>query len=121
MKFLTVIFSSIVFSAMSFAQPSTANSPRALVHLLDYLAQDYSGAVQGGKVISKSEYQEQLEFSETAENMAKNLSEIATDKSILQNLSALRTLIANRSSDSQVAKLAQATKTKVISLTHLAV
>jgi high-affinity iron transporter len=44
----------------------TASSPAFVVHLLDYLAQDYRGAVSGGKVISASEYQEQVEFSRSA-------------------------------------------------------
>ena len=39
-------------------------NPAIVVHLLDYLAKDYSGAVRNGKVLSKSEYQEQVEFSE---------------------------------------------------------
>src|SRR5207245_2076690 len=49
---------------------SSAKSPRLLVHLLDYVAQDYGGAVANGRVTSENEYREQLEFSRNALEMS---------------------------------------------------
>ena len=49
---------------------STAPSPRIIVHLLDYVATDYRGAVQDGKIISTFEYKEQLEFAKLLEQSA---------------------------------------------------
>ncbi len=40
---------------------------RLIIHLTDYLANDYSGAIsEEGKVLSEGEYAEQIEFSQTA-------------------------------------------------------
>ena len=36
------------------------SSPRLLVHLLDYLAKDYPGAVSLGRVLDEGEYREQV-------------------------------------------------------------
>ncbi|NDD04162.1 MAG: hypothetical protein EB078_04600, partial [Proteobacteria bacterium] len=39
------------------------SAPRMVVHMLNYIAKDYSGAVgPDGKVLSEFEYQEQKEF-----------------------------------------------------------
>ena len=45
---------------------NTGEPSRVLVHTLNYLSQDYSGAVQGGQIISQSEFKEMNEFAETA-------------------------------------------------------
>jgi hypothetical protein len=42
------------------AQASAEHTPRFLVHLLDYLAKDYGGAVANGKITSQGEYDEQI-------------------------------------------------------------
>ena len=47
---------------------SSEQSPRFAIHLLDYLAHDYGGSVENGKVISPSEYAEQKEFLEDKNN-----------------------------------------------------
>ncbi len=61
----------ILSLALLFAcAPAVAAAPSADVQttwqLLDYLAVDYGGAVQAGKVVSASEYAEMREFSASA-------------------------------------------------------
>ncbi len=53
----------VLFSLIISINVFAANKENALaVHLLSYLAQDYGEAVNNGKVISKEEYQEQVDF-----------------------------------------------------------
>jgi len=80
------------------AQPvvNPEQTPRFLVHLLDYIALDYSGAVQNGKVISKSEYAEQLEFAHSALQTAAGLTTMKGHSGISANLSQLHQLISDR-------------------------
>ncbi len=57
-----------LLAILAFFQLSTAyGDARLIIHLTDYLANDYSGAVsEEGKVLSDGEYAEQIEFSQTA-------------------------------------------------------
>lgn len=52
----------LVSTAPALAAAQEASSSQTAWRLLDYLAVDYSGAVQGGKVISAPEYAEMNEF-----------------------------------------------------------
>ncbi len=70
----------VVISALLFlgaAQVALADSSNATVsqtwQMLDYLATDYSGAVQGGKIISDSEYAEMQEFAATSRSRLQSL------------------------------------------------
>jgi len=47
------------------AQVPPASEPdpaQMILHVLDYVAVDYPGAVKGGKVLDEGEYREQMEF-----------------------------------------------------------
>ncbi len=76
--------------------------------LLDYLAVDYSGAVQNGKVVSDSEYSEMREFSATAAANLKSLPDNPAKASLEQQAQSLEQAIAKKDSQSQVAALAHA-------------
>jgi len=85
-KILIVLL--IICSATAYA----SNKENQLaVHLLSYLAQDYGEAVQNGKIVSKEEFQEQLDFSNEVLRISKdnkynetlNASIINLQKSIL--------------------------------------
>src|SRR5436190_20671813 len=58
----------------SHAFANNPESSRILVHMLNYLGQDYKHAVSQGKIISQDEYNEQLEFCENAEKYFKEFS-----------------------------------------------
>src|ERR1700690_2098221 len=68
-------------------------SPRLLVHLLDYLAVDYGGAVKNGKVLSLSEYKEQLEFVKTVVELSQTLPEVKSSPEIQTLVLTLSNLI----------------------------
>src|SRR4051794_7691052 len=100
---------------------SLEHSSRAVVHLLDYLAQDYGGAVANGKITSQSEYKEQIEFSETAAEINKNLNETKGHPEIQSRLEKLKNLIAKRAGADEVARLAQQVKSGIIKVSGLEV
>lgn len=52
------------FCFSTYADSSSAG--RSIIHILDYISQDYSGAVQNGKVISQFEFDEQKDFIQEA-------------------------------------------------------
>ena len=97
-------------------------SPRLLVHLLDYLAKDYAGAVApGGRVISESEYKEQLEFSDEAVAASEGLKDLDSAPDVNAGVAALQRMIAAKGDPIDVAKLARGIQRRVIDVTHLAV
>jgi high-affinity iron transporter len=94
---------------------------RLIIHLTDYLANDYSGAVsEDGKVLSEGEYAEQIEFSQTA------LKEGSTDPSLSQNAELIKSLnklndaIASKSPPSVVIPLAREIQKSVIKVSGIA-
>lgn len=113
-RFVVAVFLAL-FSFNAFAE----QSPRVIVHLLDYLSQDYGGAVANGKVIDKEEYEEQVEFSQSAIDTAKALPALQNQREIIDRLTALRKLVDHKGPTSEVAKLAQGIKTDVIRITGL--
>jgi high-affinity iron transporter len=118
MKILSrFIFLFVVFNlSTAFAMEA---SPRSLVHLLDYLAQDYGGAVQNGKVISKDEYAEQVEFATTVIKITGELQNQGLLKEIKEETTQLNTLIKNKADAKKVSELALKLKSDVIRLANL--
>jgi len=105
-----------------FSVPALAgDEARELVHLLDYLSQDYAGAIKDGKILSPSEYQEQLDFSETAFQLSQEIPELQAHKEIRVGLDSLRQLISRKVDSSEVTGLAENIKREVIKITGLAV
>src|ERR1035441_7565537 len=100
---------------------SSEKSPRLLVHLLDYLAVDYGGAVKEGKVLSVPEYKEQLEFVQTAVELSQTLPEIKNSVEIRGRVQDLSGLIHSKADPVKVATAARQTQAQVIALIHLPV
>ena len=92
-------------------------SPRLLVHLLDYLAKDYGGAVSQGQVINGPEYREQVEFSESALRAGRGLAQRAPD--VERGLEALSRLISSKADPQEVARLSRALEARVIAVSAL--
>ena len=103
------------------ADDSGEKSPRLLVHLLDYLAVDYSGAVKNGKVLSVSEYKEQLEFVKTVVDLGQTLPEVKTSAELQTLIQTLNNLIQSKADPSKVASAARRAQAKVIELSGLPV
>jgi len=93
---------------------------RLLVHLLDYLANDYAGAVsEKGEVLSAGEFDEQVEFAKTASATADVTSAIANDAKTKSDLKKLEDLIQKKSPPSQVIPLARDLQKRVLELSEL--
>lgn len=90
MKMSKIFFCLLLFFNLS-AFANTKENQLA-VHLLSYLAQDYSEAVSNGKIISKEEYQEQVDFSKEVLRIAKenNYSQSLSSSILELNNSILR-------------------------------
>jgi high-affinity iron transporter len=95
-------------------------SARAVVHLLDYIRQDYGGAVADGRVISADEYAEMREFSAEVLRSAEETPELAADPRIGVQLRQLAQLVEQHASAGEVGRQALAIKTAILALTHLA-
>lgn len=93
---------------------------RLVVNLLDYIATDYPAVVSGGKVLSESEYKEQLEFARAALEAAKPIPGAAKAGGPVAKIQTLRKLLLAKAEPVQVAKAALAAKREVIALTGMA-
>ena len=94
-------------------------SPRSLVHLLDYLAVEYGGAVKNGKILSLSEYKEQTEFAKTAMDLSQNLTELKEPRSRFWSACRHPDLVQSRSK--VVTQAAREAQGKVIQWVNLTV
>lgn len=108
----------------SLALAGSDSTPRMLVHLLDYLARDYAGAVSDGKIISESEYREQLEFVETVNKTQAAYAYPPTAapervRQVTAEIAELREKIHNKADASEVARLATHARTDVIELSGI--
>ncbi len=81
------------------------------VHLLSYLAQDYGEAVENGKVISKEEYQEQLDFSNEVLRIS---SENNYDNDLKNSVLALNRGILEKKSVKEVSSMANNIKADIL-------
>src|SRR5690606_33031114 len=81
-----------------------------MVHLLDYLAVDYSMAVENGKVISTAEYQEMQEFSKTIGELGEQV-----PASIQSDIILLRKLVEEKAPQDKISSVASSIKQNIIS------
>jgi high-affinity iron transporter len=99
---------------------SPRDSARVLIHLLDYLAQDYAGAVQGGNVISPAEYEEQKEFIGKAWQMRSGLVDSTLAKEVVPELSHLKSMIFSKADPDSVSLLARSIKQQILTASGIA-
>ena len=76
--------------AVSAETPPPSTTVQTIWRLLDYVAVDYPGAVQDGRVVSASEFAEMREFTATAETQLKALPKSASQPALLAQAAALR-------------------------------
>lgn len=106
-----VIFSALAFIATlaegapvaSATELSTSDKARQTWQLLDYLAVDYGGAVQNGKIARASEYAEMKEFAATTEQQLAEFPPSPALKHLQQEASELTRLIAHKAEAKVVA------------------
>jgi high-affinity iron transporter len=86
------------------------SNARMMVHLLDYIAVDYSMAVNQGNVISVAEYKEMEEFATTISTLGQN-----TPASVRSDIKLLKALIKEKASQEKVSSVSNSIKQKIIS------
>ncbi len=87
-----------------------------LVSLLDYVAADYGGAVEGGVIISAFEYEEQLGFLDTAAVLSETAAQSPSDRSAIGlKVQALRSAVQSRADAGMVASLGRSAREEVVS------
>lgn len=99
---------------------NSENSPRFVIHLLDYLAHDYGGSVSHGKIVSATEYAEQKEFVQKISELSTNLISIKDDKTITEQIKQLKQMIDNKADAVDVGLLARDIQKKLLSLNLVA-
>ena len=94
-------------ASLSAADPQTPTSTvQTTWRLLDYVAVDYSGAVQDGHVVSASEFSEMREFTATAENQLKALPQSSSKPGLLAQAATLRSKVEGKAPAPLIARLA---------------
>src|SRR5687767_3925925 len=116
-----LIITLFLFSAANARANTVENSARSLVHLLDYLAQDYGEAVSKGRIINVPEYKEQIEFCDSAIDTNNKLPENRRTHEITAKLHQLKALIAGKASHESVAQMAQEIKSEVVRVSRIEV
>jgi high-affinity iron transporter len=86
------------------------SNARMMVHLLDYIAVDYSMAVNQGNVISVAEYKEMEEFATTISTLGQN-----SPASVRSDIKLLKALIKEKASQEKVSSVSNSIKQKIIS------
>ena len=123
---MKILFNILILTAflpfVTFAETyQTSGSPELVVHLLDYLAKDYGGAVQNGAVISEPEYAEQVEFAEIVKKNSDAVKELKNDSTFLASVDRLLGLIRFKGSATDVSKLARELQSHAIRLAKIQV
>jgi high-affinity iron transporter len=85
-------------------------SARRAIHLLEYIAADYGGAVQHGQVVSEVEYREQLEFAKSVREQLGSLG-VSPDDALGGELARFEQLLLARGAGDRVASDARALAT----------
>jgi high-affinity iron transporter len=107
-----ILFSMVASGAASAAEADV----RRVWQILDYLAVDYSGAVQDGKIVAQSEYDEMREFAKTAHDKIAALEDKPERAILLRESDALQAEIAAKSDATKVGGLAKALANHLIAV-----
>jgi high-affinity iron transporter len=83
-----------------------AAGARQLWQLIDYVAVDYGGAVENGKVASTSEYAEMLDFTDNAGKQAASLPPHAAQAAVIAAVGELRAAVMAKADAAEVKRLA---------------
>jgi len=95
-----------MLSGPSGAADAPGTDARQLWQLIDYVAVDYGGAVQGSQVVSQGEYAEMLDFTSNAVKQVGSLPETTQKAALAERVEALRAAVAAKASPEAVADIA---------------
>ncbi|MDE0877037.1 MAG: cytochrome c/FTR1 family iron permease [Sphingomonas bacterium] len=98
----------LTLAALIIAPPAIANTPAVETawRLLDYMAVDYGGAVEDGRVKSKAEYAEMTEFAAGVSTRLRELPANPERSALIQRAAQLQSVIGRKASPKEVATLA---------------
>lgn len=91
-----------------------AEPARTVLHLLDYIAVDYAGAIEDGKIKSADEYQEMREFAGQAQGLIKALPAHPQQAALVAQAGALTEGIEAKAPVSEISSKASALRWAVI-------
>lgn len=104
---LFLIFAGALVGHAHADESGAQNQAKQVWQMLDYVAVDYGGAVQNGKIVSDAEYKEMQEFADSAERQLAELPDVPSRAALLKDAAALRTAIANKAAAATVAEQAR--------------
>lgn len=99
----------------------TSDGLAALLHILDYISVDYSGAVQQGQVISTEEFTEMNEFADHAVTLVQALPPQKNKSLIVQDAESMRELVTRKRDVTEIRSMAQRISQAIIQTYHLQV
>lgn len=108
----------LVLTSLCFGNSLVENS-RGLIHLLNYVGSDYSGAVQNGKVVNAFEYAEQKEFTKSMIEMAETDATLKKSEALRSGLMRLNELVQKKAPQEEIRKTSDILKTEVFKLSSL--
>lgn len=124
---IVLVFCALASSWACFGQshpPSQGNAENAqqvriVIHLLEYIASDYPGAVRDGNILSTSEYAEMTRFSTTALKTARQITFPPghNPSGILSKISQLQLAIRQKQNDQSIAALSDTIRQQIIDIT----
>ena len=103
LAYLPIILVTLLLPVMAMAE-----SAEGVLHSLDYIAVDYFGAVAKGVVVSQTEYDEQVEFSDHLLQTVATLPKKPGRDAILEQLRQLDQKIRQKADGAEVAQIARA-------------
>lgn len=114
--FVVVAFLFVGFQAVK----ANDKSVQTCIHLLDYVARDYSAAVSNGEIINAAEYEEMQEFGSTIFTLAQSIEPFSANAndSIYGELAQLQAAISAKASPVEIAQISKAIKTKIMARTN---
>jgi len=101
-------------AAAAVADAPPGARPQTILHMLDYVAVDYPGAVQNGQVVAEGEFKEQVEFVTQAVTMLGELPERPERAALIEQARRLLALVQGRGPGDGVARLAGEIRAGVI-------
>jgi high-affinity iron transporter len=134
-RIAAVFFAASLSASLVCAAPARAAEPAAaasttatatagpsiptVLHLLDYVAADYSGAVENGKVKNENEYKENLEFAMRAVDMTKALPANPALATLSTQADAFVALVRARARAGDVAAASSALRRAIVTAYHV--
>jgi high-affinity iron transporter len=111
---LAVLTASLAAAQSADPGPGPGDRAQAALHILDYVAVDYPGAVKDGAVVDQGEYDEQVEFAARARAALAELPARPEQAGLLADADRLVALVKDRRPGAEVAALASRMRWAVI-------